>query len=79
MVRRRLAPEQENREKDNVSESNALLERIVAEEAAKQQQCACIGCTNRATHTWSGHPTCDECGTPGRTKLALPVLHGNKP
>lgn len=54
--------------------SNALLERIRAEELAKTKQCACIGCTNKATHTWSGHPTCDECGSPSRLKLPFPVL-----
>lgn len=26
--------------------------------------CGAIGCTNPATHTWSGHPTCDDCATP---------------
>lgn len=25
--------------------------------------CNVIGCQQVATHTWSGHPTCDECGT----------------
>jgi len=53
---------------------NALEKRIKAEEEAKTKQCACIGCTNRATHTWSGHPTCDDCGTPGRKKLPFPNL-----
>jgi len=24
-------------------------------------KCGCIGCDNVATHTWSGHPTCDAC------------------
>ena len=24
-------------------------------------KCGCIGCDNVATHTWSGHPTCDDC------------------
>lgn len=28
--------------------------------------CGCTGCTNIATHTWSGHPTCDDCATPSR-------------
>ena len=28
--------------------------------------CTCIGCNNVATHTWSGHPTCDDCATPMR-------------
>ena len=28
--------------------------------------CGVRGCNNLATHTWSGHPTCDDCGTPGR-------------
>jgi len=28
--------------------------------------CGCTGCTNLATHTWSGHPTCDDCATPAR-------------
>ena len=30
------------------------------------KKCAIIGCTNTATHTWSGHPTCDDCATPSR-------------
>jgi hypothetical protein len=30
--------------------------------------CGVTGCTNVATHTWSGHPTCDACGTPSRKK-----------
>lgn len=25
------------------------------------KQCDVIGCTNEATHTWSGHLVCDEC------------------
>ena len=29
-------------------------------------QCSCTDCKNKATHSWSGHPTCDECGTPSR-------------
>ena len=29
-------------------------------------KCSCIGCDNIATHTWSGHPTCDSCGSPSR-------------
>ena len=53
---------------------NAIVERIRYEELAKTRQCGCTGCTNQATHTWSGHPTCDACGTPGRKQLALPVV-----
>jgi len=53
---------------------NALFERIKAEELAKQQKCSCIGCENKATHTWGGRPTCDECGTPGRKHFSFPVL-----
>jgi len=32
--------------------------------------CGVTGCTNLATHTWSGHPTCNACATPasGRSK-----------
>lgn len=30
--------------------------------------CSCTGCKNEATHYWSGHPTCNECGTPNRLK-----------
>lgn len=56
--------------------NDALVERIRQEEKAKTMQCGCIGCTNQATHTWSGHPTCDDCGHPGRRKLALPVVVG---
>jgi hypothetical protein len=29
-------------------------------------KCTVIGCTKEATHTWSGHPTCDDCATPAR-------------
>jgi len=29
-------------------------------------QCGVTNCTNKATHTWSGHPTCDDCATPTR-------------
>ena len=53
---------------------NALLERIKKEEEAKQLKCACIGCNNQATHTWSGHPTCDSSGTPNRAKRTFPIL-----
>ena len=28
--------------------------------------CKVTGCNNPATHTWSGHPTCDDCATPSR-------------
>jgi hypothetical protein len=56
---------------------SALEERIKAEELAKAKECECAGCRNRATHTWSGHPTCDDCGSPGRDKVprsAMPNL-----
>lgn len=53
---------------------SGLLERILDEEIAKTKECACTGCTNQATHTWSGWPTCDECGTPGRKGLAFPII-----
>lgn len=29
-------------------------------------KCSCTGCNNIATNTWSGHPTCDSCGSPCR-------------
>ena len=45
---------------------NALVDRIRAEELAKTKQCGCIDCTNQATHTHGGHPTCDDCATPMR-------------
>lgn len=54
--------------------TDALLERIAAEEKAKTKQCAVTGCTNQATHTWSGYPTCDACGTPGRKTLPFPII-----
>ena len=38
----------------------ALQKRMLSEEQAKQKQCGCSGCTNKAPHTWSGHPTCDD-------------------
>ena len=53
---------------------NALINRIKAEEDAKTKECGVIGCKNQATHTWSGHPTCDSCGTPGRKQLPFPVI-----
>ena len=53
---------------------DALEKRIMEEELAKTKQCSCIGCTNQATHTWSGHPTCDACGTPGRKQLSAPRI-----
>lgn len=31
--------------------------------------CGCTGCTNEATHRWSGHPTCDECASPSRKRV----------
>lgn len=55
---------------------DALTRRIREEEQAKQKQCAVTGCKNQATHTWSGHPTCDDCGTPGRTKRTIPIIRG---
>lgn len=55
---------------------SALEDRIRYEEEAKTKQCGVRGCTNQATHTWSGHPTCDACGTPGRRKLGVPVVIG---
>jgi hypothetical protein len=54
---------------------DAILERIKYEEEAKTKKCGFTGCNNQATHTWSGHPTCDQCGTPNRKNLAVPVLH----
>jgi hypothetical protein len=53
---------------------DALINRIMAEELAKTKVCSCRGCENQATHTWSGHPTCDECGTPSRVKRTVPNL-----
>ncbi len=32
----------------------------------RPRRCGVRGCDNEATHTWSGHPTCDDCATPGR-------------
>ena len=31
--------------------------------------CAGIGCTNQATHTWGGWPTCDDCALPMRATM----------
>lgn len=56
--------------------ANALEFRIAIEEWAKTQGCGVRGCTNRATHTWSGHPTCDDCALPGRVGLPFPILIG---
>ncbi len=55
----------------------ALIRRIEQEEQAKTMECGCIGCTNRATHTWSGHPTCDDCGTPRRKQTELRVSNNS--
>lgn len=57
---------------------DALVERIKYEEKAKTQKCGCIGCNNQATHTWSGHPTCDECGLPNRQKRDIPRVLGGQ-
>ena len=57
---------------------NSIELRILEEEVAKAKECSCIGCTNRATHTWSGHPTCDKCGLPGRKSLPFPTIRGIK-
>jgi hypothetical protein len=38
-------------------------------------KCSCIGCDNESTHTWSGHPTCDDCGTPSRSEVRNVVNH----
>lgn len=35
------------------------------------EKCQVFGCNNNATHTWSGHPTCDDCGTPNRKKVIV--------
>jgi len=48
-------------------ETEKLKDRVVEKEHTK---CSCTGCENKATHTWSGHPTCDECGTSGRRERA---------
>lgn len=53
---------------------DALINRIQYEEEVKQKTCAVIGCQNKATHTWSGHPTCDECATPNRTSTPFPNI-----
>lgn len=34
--------------------------------------CGVTGCTNIATHTWSGHPTCNACATPASGRSAQP-------
>ena len=54
--------------------TNALLERIKQEELAKTKKCGVRGCDNQATHTWSGHSTCDDCGTTGRISTPFPVV-----
>ena len=33
--------------------------------------CGVTGCINASTHTWSGHPTCDDCAVPGRKLRAV--------
>ncbi len=37
-------------------------------------KCACTGCQNAATHLWSGHQTCDECGAPSRLRNKKTVV-----
>ena len=39
--------------------------------------CGVTNCTNKATHTWSGHPTCDDCATPTR-KAGLKKIRDKK-
>jgi len=53
---------------------DALIKRIIEEEKAKESLCGCRGCSNKATHTWSGHPTCDDCGTPSRKSGKSPTM-----
>ena len=53
--------------------TGALERRIIEELMVTEKQCGCIGCENQATHTWSGHPTCDECGLPG-THRDFPII-----
>lgn len=54
----------------------ALEKRIKDEQDAKKSKCACLGCDNQATHTWSGYPTCDRCGSPHRVKRDIPNIIG---
>ena len=57
--------------------SEALANRIAAEELAKSQTCASFWCENQATHTNGGWPQCDKCGTPGRQQLDSPRILGD--
>ena len=47
---------------------NTGVGKRLAESEQEKIKCSCAGCIRIATHTWSGHPTCDECGTPARLK-----------
>jgi hypothetical protein len=53
---------------------DALSHRLAIESWATTQECGVTGCTNLATHTWSGHPTCDDCAVPGRVARANPRI-----
>jgi len=54
------------KEKDMPEESHKYPANLPADVV-----CGVANCTNVATHTWSGHPTCNACATPvsGRTTL----------
>lgn len=47
------------------------IEPLKPEELPFPKKCSCDGCDNEATHSWSGHPTCDECATPSRSNNTL--------
>ena len=51
---------------------------IVERDEQGRALCGCIECTNLSTHTWSGHPTCDSCGMPGRQKPPMIAARSNK-
>ena len=38
------------------------------EKRKSHRECGVTDCTNESTHTWSGHPTCDNHATPSRKK-----------
>lgn len=46
--------------------NNMQNEKRELESLAQVTLCGVRDCFNEATHTWSGHPTCDDCGTPSR-------------
>lgn len=63
---------------EELADLQLAMSGVAFEEIEKQQErpetsiwlCGITGCTLPATHTWSGHPTCDFHATPTRKARA---------